>query len=296
MKKKHRNPNIPESFTYPTFNSAIDPEPESYNEYKLLDFSYEPINYENAASMKKINDFKGIILSADPTGISKGFIYSDSLIKEYVSDIQVSLEVPNKKSVLISALMRNPRAQRVELYKTLEQSGLLEDNLVSFNSTNMELSDERISKEDKEKYTGVSKVIDIHDRSPCHGYHGGYFEPDCSIAYYDIVTETHFFEWGMFVTEKSFKFAAHGSVPVFIGQPGLVAYMRSIGLDVFDDIIDHSYDDISNHRVRLKAVLSEIPKLSKYNEHDLLDRFVSNKQRLLDLVKCDRVRKILSDY
>jgi len=69
-----------------------------------------------------------------------------------------------------------------------------------------------------------------------------------------------------------------------IGSRGLIQYMRDIGFDTLDDIINHSYDDIEDDRDRISAAVKELDRL---NEVDLFklhaqckERFVKNQQWL----------------
>jgi len=61
-------------------------------------------------------------------------------------------------------------------------------------------------------------------------------------AYVNLVTETTMIP-KVFVTEKTWRPIAAAQLFVIIGNPGTVDYLRDIGVDVFDDIIDHRYYD-----------------------------------------------------
>ena len=63
------------------------------------------------------------------------------------------------------------------------------------------------------------------------------------------------------------------------------------GLDFYDDIIDHSYDDEPNQRKRLDMFVNEIKRLSE-NKQMIIDfyknnkeRFIDNKQRIVNILK-----------
>ena len=62
------------------------------------------------------------------------------------------------------------------------------------------------------------------------------------------------------------------------------------GLDFFDDIINHSYDNEPNQKLRLDMFVNEIVRLSKIKEELInfyknnKERFESNKQKVLDLL------------
>jgi hypothetical protein len=50
------------------------------------------------------------------------------------------------------------------------------------------------------------------------------------------------------------------------------------GYDFFDDIIDHSYDDVVDNKERLDMVLNEILRVSN-NEDTIIKFYKSNKTR-----------------
>jgi hypothetical protein len=67
----------------------------------------------------------------------------------------------------------------------------------------------------------------------------------------------------IFITEKTFKCFAMYQIPVWFAVPGLVNKVRALGLDLFDDIVDHSYDQIQDENLRRQAVIEQIARLDK---------------------------------
>lgn len=62
----------------------------------------------------------------------------------------------------------------------------------------------------------------------------------------NIVTETVYTGPSGIITEKSlFAFAA-GQIPLVIGHRGIVQQCRELGFDMFDDIVDTSYDQLGD--------------------------------------------------
>jgi len=95
-----------------------------------------------------------------------------------------------------------------------------------------------------------------------------------------------------FVTEKTFKCFAWHQVPIWWTVPGLVADVRSLGFDVFDDIMqDHCYDEIQNADHRIAAMLdtldqaiSKIHKVGIMQFHEqVFSRLQKNHDRLVEL-------------
>jgi hypothetical protein len=53
------------------------------------------------------------------------------------------------------------------------------------------------------------------------------------------------------------------------------------GLDFFDDIIDHSYDDIKNDRDRIFAFVKEIERVFQ-NKPQIIEFYKNNQERFED--------------
>jgi hypothetical protein len=58
----------------------------------------------------------------------------------------------------------------------------------------------------------------------------------------NIVTETQFFELTGIVTEKTLHALLAEQVPIIIGHKGIVEHCRQMGIDMFDDLVNNSYD------------------------------------------------------
>ena len=67
----------------------------------------------------------------------------------------------------------------------------------------------------------------------------------------------------LFYTEKTDKCFSMGQIPVFLSKKGYVSVLRNVyGFDVFDDLVDHSYDNIDDPMARIDAVAQECIRLS----------------------------------
>lgn len=102
-----------------------------------------------------------------------------------------------------------------------------------------------------------------------------------------LITETYADDRpGCFITEKSWKAIANCHLPLWVAQPGIVDAFRNMGFDVFDDILDQTYDNILNPKDRWNAV---IDSLYSYLQSDLISndamtqRLLNNQQKFLDL-------------
>lgn len=87
-------------------------------------------------------------------------------------------------------------------------------------------------------------------------------------AYIHLITETTVLP-RIFVSEKTWKPVASGQLFLIFGNPGTVKHLRNIGVDVFDDIIDHSYDGLENWQDRLHAIHEQLNYLVNKNLRDI---------------------------
>jgi len=101
-------------------------------------------------------------------------------------------------------------------------------------------------------------------------------------TFVEIITETSCTEHCFNLTEKTLNSIYGKSFPILISSPGVVAFLRTMGMDVFDDVVDHNYDSIEDPVDRIyQAVYSNIELLTnnaktkelwKQHEH----RFIKN--------------------
>jgi hypothetical protein len=116
--------------------------------------------------------------------------------------------------------------------------------------------------------------------------------PGLTDTYLNLVTESSCENDG-FLTEKIYKPLRASQLFIVQGPPGSIAYLRSLGFDVFDDCIDHSYDLITDWKTRVDASLESLKSI--YNNidniwHATTDRRIANRQ----LIASDTVIKQLA--
>jgi hypothetical protein len=74
-----------------------------------------------------------------------------------------------------------------------------------------------------------------------------------SSAAVNIVTETQYSDITGIVTEKTLMAFAAEQIPIVIGHPGIVQHCRRMGFDMFDDLVNTSYDLIGNDQELCRA-------------------------------------------
>ena len=85
-------------------------------------------------------------------------------------------------------------------------------------------------------------------------------------SYFQIVIETHFDadqSGGTFITEKTWKPIKFGQPFVVVGPAGTLSALRAAGYQVFDDVLDNTYDTIQNNTKRWIAIRNLLASMQK---------------------------------
>jgi hypothetical protein len=91
-------------------------------------------------------------------------------------------------------------------------------------------------------------------------------------TYFSIASETYFFDGpGRFLSEKTFKPIAFNHPFILVSQPKSLELLRTLGYKTFHPYIDESYDAETNDVTRLKLILKEIERLSKFNDDEVAE-------------------------
>lgn len=89
-----------------------------------------------------------------------------------------------------------------------------------------------------------------------------------------------------FITEKTFKALAWYQFPIWYAVPGLVAEIRKLGFDMFDDLFDnHSYDNIEDPWVRMTQVVLLTKRVCDQDTVALRKQLWSRLENNANLVK-----------
>ena len=114
-------------------------------------------------------------------------------------------------------------------------------------------------------------------------------------SYVNIVNETYFDLNEIHITEKSFIPFNFYQIPLIVATKHHVKRLiERYDFDMFTDLIDISYDNEDDHRIRIKLIYNEIYKL--YQNRDKLvnfyvnnkDRFYKNREKMLSILNDKR--------
>jgi len=81
-------------------------------------------------------------------------------------------------------------------------------------------------------------------------------------SYIHIISETNFYEEGLYLSEKTWKPIMNLQPFLFIGPPGSLEQLKKLGFKTFSPFIDEKYDSITDDEQRMRCVMQEIKRLS----------------------------------
>lgn len=100
-------------------------------------------------------------------------------------------------------------------------------------------------------------------------------------ALFHVVTETVYFQDKLHLTEKVFKPIVAKRPFFLVAAPGNLAYLKSYGFKTFDRWIDESYDNETDHYIRIEKITFELAKLCAMSP-SLLKQMHADMQEVLE--------------
>lgn len=246
---------------------------------------------------------------------------SDKLSMGYSHQLKpYEYEIKEDKKYFFSCFNRRFHKHRFAILCNLKKYGLLEDTNWSF------LRGDEYKKRFKYDLNFFNEVMDINSMKDDINYIGNVgikkadFEQDYMIdineiefdyflgfklnalseSYINITTESKFaINDVVHITEKTiFPFYFY-QLPIMVSSANHVKCVKEkLGLDFFDDIINHDYDNEKNHRKRMDMISEEIKRLHN-NKNTIIEFYKNNKERLLknkELVLSFRNTNRITDY
>jgi hypothetical protein len=129
-----------------------------------------------------------------------------------------------------------------------------------------------------------------------YDHHDAYKVKTYSNSYINITTETNFVSpYIIHITEKTFTPFNFYQIPIFVATYQHVKYLRDMyGFDMFDDLVNHSYDNEIDNGKRLFMIADEIRRLNEnpqvvkdfYKNNE--DRFIKNRNIIFEILNDKR--------
>jgi len=108
----------------------------------------------------------------------------------------------------------------------------------------------------------------------------------------EIVCETNVHNQSFFITEKTIRPILYKKLFVVVGSKHYEKQLKELGFDIFDDLIDKSYDNKSYYdRIEhLYGSLSHILKTIKVSDK-LIERLEKNQALAIDMIKKEKIKQ-----
>jgi hypothetical protein len=164
--------------------------------------------------------------------------------------INKAMPIKQDNNVSFFCLNRNGTYPRYLTVKTLEKYDFINNGYVTYNAVNgqntLDIANVKTTN-DLSHYVangcGFERNNHVIDNTACSSNVVNYFYISNNIpGTINIGIETKITPF--FPTEKSFIFAFTKRLPLVIAEKGRISMLREQGFDVFDDVIDHSYDSL----------------------------------------------------
>lgn len=166
------------------------------------------------------------------------------LARENTEFIQQKIQPDwDKKTYIFNFMINKPRPNRIQLLKLIKEFDLTDYShslAWKHNSINdIAVTDYRFGNE-----VIMEQGVRNGSFRNAHTYQGllqkTVFEPSCV----SLITEPVYYERETVVTEKTLMAMWAGTIPIWVGGWCIPNYLKQAGFDTFDDIVDHSYQDL----------------------------------------------------
>jgi hypothetical protein len=222
-------------------------------------------------------------------------------------------EFPMERPFIWECLLGARRDHRDFVMLSFQQSGLLTQSIVNYRnifmgsqSGNILLDVKREFPDVKMQYPYVSPNLD-----PAWEVRGGKLDNSISSdvpweiwnrCYYSIIIETLGDGNCFLAAEKIGKCLLAKRLFVHFGVTGWLANLHKLGFKTFDNVLDESYDTVTNKIQRWKQAFEQVKALSKENPQHILEKVRPildyNRNRLFELhqEKFDEMQNMITPY
>jgi hypothetical protein len=203
---------------------------------------------------------------------------------KYLAELQSCNELSTRNTLFLS-LARIPKYQRTKLIVKMIEHGLGPVSLMSCGSSALEdgigdnqLFDQLVPDSIRHLFPIIIDDVRVDRYTASTG-----IDPRFKQCLINVVLESNYennvynsdgpssYCWDrMFYTEKTDKCFMMEQLPLFLAKKGYVDKIRELGFDVFDDVIDHTYDTVVDYNLRIEVLADECNRLAKIGLTKLL--------------------------
>lgn len=116
-------------------------------------------------------------------------------------------------------------------------------------------------------------------------------------SYISIVTETSFVDGRKpFISEKLWRPVTNLQPFILVGNYRTLKMIKELGFKTFDSLIDESYDDVYDYKIRMNKIFNEVSRLNSLSIEELHDWYYSITDILVHNLKTLRDLKDIDPY
>jgi hypothetical protein len=217
------------------------------------------------------------------------YFFSDDLINNaktlclpfqaYHTSLAMSKLLPKQswaeKTTAFNFSINKLRYNRSWLLQELEKFKLTTESYSVYQSTVASFPDQFWLADTCETRPGYVNNNDLKNIEIYHHYlKSKVYEP----SFISLITEPGWNDHSTTLTEKTLFAFDSGTVPIWIGGYRQAQQLKNLGFDVFDDIVDHSYQFLNDPVARMQQAIKSNLDLLK-NPAQLKNFFVANQTR-----------------
>jgi len=139
----------------------------------------------------------------------------------------------------------------------------------------------------KDNFLPYADIKCKHDAQHHHGsLYNDYFNihQAYSEICVEVVCETNTVGNTYFITEKTLRPMLNGCIPLIVANAGYESHLKSLGFDMFDDVLDKSYD-LKQGADRIEGVYAILEGLLIHKDKEWLEQLAHRLQHNIDKVR-----------
>lgn len=209
------------------------------------------------------------------------------------SSLQTAPMITNTRNYKLSCLNGTPWTHRKLSYLALSKKPYFNNMVFTFNNRpyHHPFGQDQLTDDEQLEFNRLKDNVCFLEADASIGIDTSVNHPAYLDSYVNFVTETTVREGTPMLSEKSFKPILSQQLMVLFACPGSVAFLRKIGIDMFDDVIDHSYDTIVDTRLRLNQALAQVDRLMSMDLAQLHLELLPRLQKNSTFFTSDEFRK-----
>jgi hypothetical protein len=238
--------------------------------------------------------------------------HNDTIIGLLSTDEYLNSE---KKKFFLSYNKNTTKTFRIQLLLWLMKTGIIDDSYVSILIKNGNFDRNRLRSGKDELYDLIAwfnqfeqKGFNVLDWD----YPNHQNDVFSSLRYttkshysdtvFNIITETTCDNNSLNLTEKSFKGIANCHPYLVIGDVNTHKHIKDLGFELYEDLVDYSFDSIDDSEIRLNSALKEVKRIYNIGESGILewykkniDKIEYNKSKFFEYKFSDMIKETILD-